>query len=439
MKDKICVIGLGYIGLPTSLIFANAGHEVIGVDINEKVVASLCQGSIHIEENGLSELFQHVRLNGSFRAQMKPEKADVFIISVPTPVNDDHTANVSYVVAAIDELLPFLEAGNTLIVESTIPPRTIDDLIAPLLRNAGWEVGHSIYLAHCPERVLPGKILRELVENNRIVGGYNTISAEKAARVYRSFVKGEIVLTTAISAEMTKLMENTYRDVNIALANELAIISSELGVDALEVIALANKHPRVNIHSPGPGVGGHCIAVDPYFIIEKAPLLTPLLTTSRDINNAMPAFVVEQLKKITGYRDKADKGTIAVFGITYKGNVDDIRESPALEVIDLLEKQGFKVKAHDPHVSSEQAPFSMYGREEAVRGSDCLLVLADHDEFRELNEQLFCEMNRPIIFDTKNCVRLHAQAFVKLYNYGNLHELNAIANEVFADRIIAAG
>lgn len=262
MTKKICVIGLGYIGFPTSLVFARAGFEVIGVDVSERVVSALNAGEVHIEENGLEEIFQDVRTNYAFKAQRHPEPADTYIIAVPTPVNADHTANVDYVVSATEAVLPYLRKGNTVIVESTIPPRTIDDVVAPVLTKAGWRVGEEIYLAHCPERVLPGRIFQELVENNRIVGGYNPQSAEKAAEVYRAFVKGEIILTSATSAEMAKLMENTFRDVNIALANELAKVSASIGVDALEVIGLANKHPRVNLHTPGPGVGGHCIAVD---------------------------------------------------------------------------------------------------------------------------------------------------------------------------------
>ncbi|EGL19357.1 MULTISPECIES: nucleotide sugar dehydrogenase [unclassified Paenibacillus] len=425
MTKKICVIGLGYIGFPTSLVFARAGFEVIGVDVSERVVSALNAGEVHIEENGLEEIFQDVRTNYAFKAQRHPEPADTYIIAVPTPVNADHTANVDYVVSATEAVLPYLRKGNTVIVESTIPPRTIDDVVAPVLTKAGWRVGEEIYLAHCPERVLPGRIFQELVENNRIVGGYNPQSAEKAAEVYRAFVKGEIILTSATSAEMAKLMENTFRDVNIALANELAKVSASIGVDALEVIGLANKHPRVNLHTPGPGVGGHCIAVDPYFIIEKAPELTPLMTASRAINNSMPAFVVEQTGKITPFH--AGK-RVAVFGITYKGNVDDIRESPALEVVHMLGENGFDVRVHDPHVLAELAPFPMFTAEEAVADAECLLILTDHNEFKALDLSLLSRMKSPVILDTKNCVESShvPQSAGKLYNYGNLHELSRV-------------
>src|SRR5699024_6533271 len=250
MSKKICVIGLGYIGLPTSVTFAEHGWDVTGVDINSLAVDELNKGKVHIKENGLDEVVEKVVNEKRFIARMAPVEADVFIITVPTPHNADSTANLSHVENAVKSLLPVLKKGNTIIVESTIPPRTTRDVVAPILDEAGYKPGEDIYLAHCPERVLPGKILIELVENNRIVGGINSISAEKAADVYRSFVKGKVIETTAESAEMSKLMENTYRDVNIALANELTKISEGLNIDALEVISLANEHPRVNVHQP---------------------------------------------------------------------------------------------------------------------------------------------------------------------------------------------
>ncbi|TMV47504.1 nucleotide sugar dehydrogenase [Paenibacillus mesophilus] len=423
MNKKVCVVGLGYIGLPTSLVFAKAGFEVVGVDVSDWVVQSLNAGATHIIENGIEEVFEEVRNEYKFKAQTTPESADAFIIAVPTPVNEDHTANLDYVVSATKSILPYLKAGNVVIVESTIPPRTTDDVVAPILAEAGWQVGSEIYLAHCPERVLPGSIFRELVENNRIVGGYNSISADKAADLYRTFVKGEIVLTYSTSAEMAKLMENTYRDVNIALANELAKASVELGVDALEVIQLANKHPRVKLHSPGPGVGGHCIAVDPYFIIEKAPWATPLMATAREINNSMPSFVVEQVEKIASPFQELP---VAVFGLTYKGNVDDIRESPALAVVNLLRQRGYQVMAHDPHVHPDHCPIRLYSAQEALNGAHCLVVLADHNEFALLDENLLRNMHTPVILDTKNCLNVSGSSRATVYNYGNLHKIGLL-------------
>lgn len=427
MTKNICVVGLGYIGLPTAAMFADSGWNVVGVDINPIAVEKINRGEIHIEEVGLAELVKKVVQQGNLRAQLEPTYADCFIIAVPTPHNEDHTANLDYVIAATKSILPYIKEGNTIIVESTIPPRTIDDVVAPVLREPGWNVGEDIYLAHCPERVLPGRILIELVENTRIVGGINEKSAEKAAEVYRSFVKGKILLTSAVSAEIAKLMENTYRDVNIALANELVKISEHLGINALEVIELANHHPRVNLHLPGPGVGGHCLAVDPYFIIEKAPEQSVLISDARQINNSMPYFVVEQLKKIV----PDNRSKIAVFGLAYKGNIDDIRESPAMDVLNILQQEGYRLGIYDPHVQQEQVNFKLSSFEEAISDAECILVLTDHNEFKSLNEeQIVNLMKKPVIFDTRNCVKVHEDK-ITYYNYGNLHEIRSLQAQTF--------
>lgn len=415
---KICVIGLGYIGLPTAAMFAKSGYEVIGVDINENAVNLLNQGEIHIEEVGLDVLVKKVVTEGKLRATTVPVSADVFIISVPTPNYPDHTVNLNYVEGALESILPYLKKDDVVIVESTIPPRTIDDFVAPIIQAKGWKVGEDIFLAHCPERVLPGRILIELVQNTRIVGGINDISAQKAKLIYSSFVTGEIINTSAVTAEMSKLMENTYRDVNIALANELAKISDKLRIDALEVIKIANRHPRVNLHQPGPGVGGHCLAVDPYFIIEKAPEESPLIINARRINNSMPEFVVEHIDKIV-----KSNGKIAVFGLTYKGNIDDFRESPAIDVISILHEKNYTLSIYDPHVKQNQVGFKLSSFDEAIEQADCILVLTDHNEFKGLDEvKIHSKMRYPVIFDTKNCVNINSEA-IKYYNYGNLYEM----------------
>src|SRR5690625_3088401 len=298
MTRKICVIGLGYIGLPSSVVFAENDWEVIGVDTNVSVVNSLSKGIAHIKEDGLDELLLKMVNEKKFVAKTSPVNADVFIIAVPSPMTSDLSADLSYVESAVRSILPVLQNDNTIIVESTIPPRTTRDVVAPIISEAGFKPGEDVYLAHCPERVLPGQILKELYENNRIIGGINAVSTKEAADVYRTFVKGNILETTAESAEMSKLMENTYRDVNIALGNELTKIAEGLNIDALEVIALANEHPRVNIHQPGPGVGGHCLAIDPYFIIEKDIENSKLIRKAREINESMPKFVVKQVEKV---------------------------------------------------------------------------------------------------------------------------------------------
>ncbi|QOY37193.1 nucleotide sugar dehydrogenase [Anaerobacillus isosaccharinicus] len=422
--EKICVIGLGYIGLPTAGIFARAGYEVVGVDVNAHVVQTLNEGNIHIEEVGLPELIKEVVTDGRLKAATAPEEADVFIVAVPTPIHEDQTANVDYVVSATKALLPVLKKNDVIIVESTIPPRTIDDVVAPILAAAGWNPGEDVYLAHCPERVLPGRILIELIENTRIVGGINEKSAKKAAEVYRAIVTGDVIETEAVTAEMSKLMENTFRDVNIALANELAKISSRLGVNAHDVIELANKHPRVNIHHPGPGVGGHCLAVDPYFIVEKAVEESPLIQCARTINNSMPEFVIRHVDRLVC---EIENPVIAVFGLTYKGNIDDVRESPALEIYEKLAlNEKLEVRAHDPHVRAEQVPFPLLGFAEAINGAHVVVILADHNEFKRLNEEILVEkMVTPVIFDTKHCFT-PMNSEVQIHYIGNTANIRPI-------------
>ncbi len=417
---KICTMGLGYIGLPTSAMFAKYGTEVVGVDIHPNVVNKLNNGEIHIEEPGLGEVVKEVVANGKFRASLTPEEADVFIISVPTPNHDDEykSCDLTYVLTATKQVLPFMKKGNIIIVESTIAPRSMDDYVKPLVEEAGFTVGEDIYLVHCPERVLPGQILHELVHNNRIVGGVTPACAEAGARVYSTFVEGEIIKTNAKTAEMSKLMENTFRDVNIALANELTKICNALDINVLEVIKMANKHPRVNLHYPGPGVGGHCLAVDPYFIVAKAPELANIIKLSRETNVSMPHYVTEKVKELlTG----VENPKVAAFGVTYKGNVDDMRESPAMDVIDLIRNEGIAVSAHDPHVESDF--FELHSAEEAVKDAHLILVLTDHDEFKTMNYAALAPyMKKAVVLDTRNCVQAVSTDEMKVVNFGTLYE-----------------
>ena len=426
---KVCTIGLGYIGLPTSAVFAKYGVDVVGVDIHQSVVDKLNRGEIHIEEPGLGEVVKSVVENGKFRASMEPEKADAFIIAVPTPNNDDDhkSCDLTYVLEATKRVLPYVEKGNVIIVESTIAPRTMDDFVKPLVEEAGFVVGEDIFLVHCPERVLPGQILHELVHNNRIVGGLTAACAEAGARVYGTFVEGEIIKTDAKTAEMSKLMENTFRDVNIALANELAKVCNALDINVLDVIEMANKHPRVNLHSPGPGVGGHCLAVDPYFIVAKQPELAKIIKLSRDTNVSMPAYVVENVQKLVG---EAKDAKVAAFGVTYKGNVDDMRESPAVEIIEMMLEQGMNVAVHDPHVEvSSSKHFDLVSKEEALKDANLVLVLVDHNEFKEMDfSELASQMRRPMIFDTRNIIKAGQDEQVDVVNYGNLYSFVKKAN-----------
>ncbi|GGG95853.1 nucleotide sugar dehydrogenase [Staphylococcus pragensis] len=418
---KLTVVGLGYIGLPTSIMFAKHGVDVLGVDINQKTIDSLQNGRVNIEEPGLQEVFEEVLDKGKLKISTKPAEADAFIISVPTPNNDDEyeSCDISIVLSAVNSILPSLKKGDTIIVESTIAPRTMDDHVKPLIEKEGFTIGEDVYLVHCPERVLPGKILEELVYNNRIIGGVTQNCVEAGKRVYSTFVKGEMIETNARTAEMSKLMENTYRDLNISLANELTKISNNLGINVLDVIEMANKHPRVNIHSPGPGVGGHCLAVDPYFIIAKDPENSPLIQTGRKINRSMPKYVVENVKRILS---EINNPKVTVFGLTYKGDVDDIRESPAFDIYKLLQEENLEVTAYDPHVELD---FVEKDIKKATKDSSLVLILTDHSEFKSFDDSEFENMKNKIIFDTKNVVKSKFDK-VSYFNYGNLYETKNI-------------
>ena len=398
---RICVLGLGYIGLPTAAMLATHGFTVIGVDVNQDVIEIINNGGVHIEEPGLRTLVQAAVKSGNLKAAPKPCEADAFIIAVPTPLKDKK-ADLQYVEAATQSIVPYLREGSLAVLESTVPPKTTEELVAPILEQSGLKAGLDFYLAHCPERVLPGNILRELIENDRIIGGINPESAEQAKNLYGSFVAGKIYLTDATSAELVKVMENTYRDVNIALANELSRICQKLGLDVWKVIELANRHPRVNLLRPGPGVGGHCLAVDPWFVVQKAPQVAKLIRLSREINDDQPRVVVDMI-------DEMVKGIsnpkITILGVAYKGNVDDTRESPAKKVIRLLQGRNYIIAAYDPHVKKFE--FKLTELREALQNSDCAVVLADHDEFKYLDPvELGKLMRTKQIIDTRNILNL---------------------------------
>ena len=401
--DKICVLGLGYIGLPTSAMFATHGVEVVGVDINEEIVEILNNGDIHIEEPGLKTVVQAAIRSGNLRVACEPELADAFIIAVPTPINEDKTADMRAVTSAADSIVPHLREGNLVILESTSPPRTTVDLVQPILEQSGLKVGEDFLLAYSPERVLPGCILNELVENSRVIGGINEASAEAGRDLYQAFVEGEIVLTDATTAEMVKLMENTYRDVNIAIANEFDRLAERFGVNAWEAIEIANRHPRVEILRPGPGVGGHCISVDPWFFVEAAPDLTPLIRTAREVNDAQPAYVVELVKRAVG-GDLIGK-RIAALGLAYKPNVDDLRESPAIEVVRLLQDAGAEVRAYEPFkpeakVDGVDLALKL---DEALESADVLLLLVAHQKFLKLQPSSVVETTQVrVVVDAVN-------------------------------------
>lgn len=385
------MVGLGYVGFPTACIIAAAGHDVIGVDVDHDLVDRLRQGELHIvNEDGLAPIAHEVFSQGRLRVTTVPEPADVFIISVPTPLVEHQArirqeselmpgpfrADLSYVRAATLSLASVVRSGNLIILESTVPPGTTVGVVRRDLEEAGADTSQLLFV-HAPERVLPGNILNELVYNDRIVGGLTPEAGDAAAAFYRTFVKGEVVVTDVTTAEIVKLMENTFRDVNIALANEFAMVCERLGVDIWEAIRLANRHPRVKFLRPGPGVGGHCIAVDPYFVVQTAPDLTPLIQAARQVNRHMPLHVVELFRELTqGLLPRK----VAILGVSYKANVGDTRESPALEVAQLLEKSGYRVEIHDPYVASYNLPLSS-----VAAGADALVVLTDHDVYATLD------------------------------------------------------
>lgn len=411
-KKKICVIGLGYIGLPTAATFATHGQKVLGVDVNPHVVETLSKGKIHIHEPGLDHVVNAAITTGNLTVSSQPQEADVFIIAVPTPFHEDkfgehegrkyRLADMSAVTSATEAIVPFLRKGNLVILESTSPPRTTIDLIAPILEKSNLEAGSDFHLCYSPERVLPGKILHELIENARVVGGITPESAKVGRDIYATFVKGEIIETDATTAEMVKLMENTTRDVNIAIANEFSRLAEKFGVDVWEAIDLANRHPRINILSPGPGVGGHCISVDPWFFVEKAPELTPLIYNARQVNDHQPHFVVEKVKQTLG--DLAGK-KIAALGLAYKPDVDDLRESPAVEVVHLLQEGGAIVRAWEPfNPKANLKDINMSSSlDDAVKDADAILLLVKHTEFADINpNQLLETTSARVIIDTIN-------------------------------------
>lgn len=397
---NICIIGLGYIGLPTAAMFSTHGHKVLGVDINKKVIDALNQGKVIIEEPYLEEMVNDAVKGGTLKASEKPDEADAFIICVPTPIRADKTADLSYVENAARMIIPYLKKGNIVILESTSPPGTTREFLGSIFSHAGFIPGEDIYLAYCPERVLPGRILIELKENSRVVGGINEESARVVKELYKSFVEGEIYTSEATTAEMCKLMENTYRDVNIALANELAMLCEKMRVNAWDVIKFANKHPRVNLHMPGPGVGGHCIAVDPWFIVEKQPEIAKIITLARDTNDGMPQHVLGRIEALTSHIEGKKK--ILILGVTYKPDVDDMRESPIIELIGQLKKEGvYNTVIVDRHVDYEGSKDNdLY---EAAKNAHLIVLAVNHSEYKNIDFARLKEvMNSPKVLDTRN-------------------------------------
>lgn len=402
--QKIVVMGLGYIGLPTASMLATKGHHVLGVDISEDVVNTINSGAIHIVEPDLDILVRSAVNSGNLSASLTPEEADTFILAVPTPFKstdeNSRIPDISYVENATETIVPFLQVGNLIILESTSPVGTTERVHQIILKKRP-ELENKIYVAHCPERVLPGHIIRELVDNDRIIGGIDLASAEKAKVLYETFCNGNIYLTNSRTAELAKLVENSYRDVNIAFANELSLISDKLDINVWELIELANHHPRVNILQPGPGVGGHCIAVDPWFIVNSAPNEARMIRTAREVNDSKPNWVV---KKVKAKADRFKKPVIGCLGLAFKANIDDLRESPALEITRELMSNGIgQIIACEPNVNNGSfKEFPLYDLTHVLKEADILLVLVDHQEFKDIDRGL---LKGKIVIDTRGIWR----------------------------------
>ena len=399
----VAVIGLGYIGLPTAALIASKGVKVVGVDVNQHVVNTINEGKIHIVEPDLDVLVQSSVRSGNLRATTETKKADIFIVAVPTPFQGDHKPDLSYIKSTAKAIAPVLGKGNLVILESTSPVGTTEKLTEwmseerPDLSFPEFGINRiaDVALAHCPERVLPGNVVRELVENDRIVGGMTTQCAEKAREFYNIFVKGDCLITDSRTAELSKLVENSFRDVNIAFANELSLICDKLNLDVWELIKFANHHPRVNILQPGPGVGGHCIAVDPWFIIDSAPDQAKIIKLARLVNDEKPYFVINKVKQaVSNISKDVSKLSIACLGLSFKPDIDDLRESPALEIAKQVSEMGFeKQYIVEPNIKDLPDEFNsqfteLVELEEAVALSDILILLVDHLPFKEINLSL---------------------------------------------------
>ena len=376
LDERIAVVGAGYVGLPLALLLARAGRHVLAVDTDQRKVQGINDGTLQLDEPDLRALLVDPEVRAHLRSATTPEAADIFVIAVPTPADQrKKVADLRSLEAALSSIVPMLRHGNLVIVESTIPPLTTRDIATPILEVSGLKVGTDLLVAHCPERVLPGHTLHEMIHNDRIIGGTTAEATDRAARLYGLFVEGALLMTDDITAELAKLAENSYRDINIAFANELAAVAEGLGIDPLEVIRLANRHPRVNIHQPGIGVGGHCIPLDPWFIKQVDAYNTTLIAASRRINDGQPARIASRIRQAV--RGIPSPVIIAV-GATYKPNVGDTRESPAVQVVELLRADGYDVTHLDPHVQT----MSYESLADASRNADCLAILVEHDEVR---------------------------------------------------------
>jgi len=398
-NTSVCVVGLGYIGLPTASLLGTRGFKVVGVDVRPEVVETINAGNIHIVEPDLDVLVKSAVGSGNLTASLEPVPSDIFIIAVPTPLTSERQPDLSFIEAAVAAISSYIVAGNLVVLESTSPVGTTEELVAAMLITAGHAVGSDVHVAYCPERVLPGRILIELVQNDRVVGGINDESTAVAADFYQAFVNGEVYGTSAKTAEMVKLVENAYRDVNIAYANELSMLAEYEKINAWEVIELANRHPRVNILNPGPGVGGHCIAVDPWFLVSRNPSLSRLISTARQVNDEKPLWVIDQVR---ARAERFKRPTIACLGLAFKADVDDLRESPALDIVSALVAEDLgEILVCEPNLSSHPR-FDLSSLDAALNRADIVVLLVDHKAFRHLTA---ASLNHKVLIDTRGIVK----------------------------------
>ncbi|MEH8018970.1 UDP-N-acetyl-D-mannosamine dehydrogenase [Rheinheimera muenzenbergensis] len=406
--SRVSVIGLGYIGLPTAAVIASRGVDVLGVDVSEHAVNTINQGKIHIVEPDLDMLVQAAVTTGKLKASLTPEPAEAFMIAVPTPFKDNKSPDLSYIRAAVENIAPVISKGNLIVLESTSPVGTTDQISAWLAElRPDLIMPHQdpdkadVFIAHCPERVLPGRVLQELVSNDRIIGGITERCAARAVDLYHLFVRGECLLTNARTAEMAKLTENSFRDVNIAFANELSMICDHLKINVWELIKLANRHPRVNILLPGPGVGGHCIAVDPWFIVDSAPEQAQIIRKAREINDSKPHYVADKIKQAA---DQFKKPVIACLGLAFKADIDDLRESPALDIaMSLIRDNVGEILLVEPNIKQLPAKYAAHADKltplpQALERANVLVVLVDHKQFKTLHP---ADVATKVVIDTR--------------------------------------
>ena len=400
----INVVGLGYIGLPTALMFASHGVEVVGTDYNKELVETLNQGKTTFEEEGLDDLFQNAVAAG-IKFSSEYVSTDMYIVAVPTPYDKfSKKIDACYVVSAVKSVMEVCPKGATAVIESTVSPGTIDKFVRPVVEEKGFVIGEDINLVHAPERIIPGNMVYELEHNSRTIGADNGEIGEKVKELYSAFCKGEIVVTDIRTAEMTKVVENTYRDINIAYANELAKICRSDNMDVYEIIRIANKHPRVNILSPGPGVGGHCISVDPWFLVGDYPGLANIILAARKINDGMPDFVLERIYDIMKEHNIKNVTRVGIYGLTYKENVDDMRESPTLQMLESMERHltGGLIKVYDPFIESDVVDNQYHDLNKFLEDIDMVVLMVSHDEIKENLDKL----KGKVVLDTRNICNL---------------------------------